>query len=276
MSGPRGEDGFDDRSGSGWQEPAHLGEGAGGPAREEAAPSSWEPPGWSLPPGYPGQEGTQAQEPGGWAPAADPALGAAPEEDPFGLRAWAVQRGWTASDGSGAGDAGLRELLAAAPLRLGREHRPAGVLRGRYGNLDMVAFDVVFPLGRRLRHQYAVTAAPLLGAVPRLRLSPARFWKHGTSGLLQVPSGDPEFDARWTLLAGEDAPQVRRLAQDPTVRGLLLGSDDGDEFWTAGTGGGWSGSFVAVVRPDAHRPLLLEHHARLLTAVVGALAAGAF
>jgi hypothetical protein len=61
------------------------------------------------------------------------------------------------------------------------------------------------------------------------------------------------------------------------VRGLLLGSDDGDEFWTAGGGGGWAGGgWVAAVRPDAHRPLLLEHHARLLTAVAGALAAGAF
>jgi hypothetical protein len=277
MSGPRGEDGFDDRSGSGWQEPAHLGEGAAGPAREEATPSSWEPPGWSLPPTQPESQVAQEEgQGGGRSPAGDPGRATAPVEDPFGLRAWAVQRGWTASDGSGPGDAVLHDLLAAGPVRLGREHRPAGVLRGRYGTLDMVAFDVVFPLGRRLRYEYAVTAAPLLGSVPRLRLSPARFWKHGTGGLLQVPSGDPEFDARWTLLAAEDAPQVRRLAQDPTVRGLLLGSDDGDEFWTTGTGGGWSGSFVAVVRPDAHRPLLLEHHARLLTAVVGALAAGAF
>ena len=63
--------------------------------------------------------------------------------------------------------------------------------------------------------------------------------------------------------------QVRRLVADPTVRGLLLGSDDGDEFWTAA-------GFLAVIRPDAHRPVLLEHHARLLTAAVGALAAAAF
>jgi hypothetical protein len=32
---------------------------------------------------------------------------------------------------------------------------------------------------------------------------------------------------------------------------------------------------VAAIRPDGHRPELVEHHARLLTAVVGALAAGA-
>ena len=29
-------------------------------------------------------------------------------------------------------------------------------------------------------------------------------------------------------------PQVRRLVQDPPVQGLLLGTDDGDEFWTGG------------------------------------------
>ena len=73
--------------------------------------------------------------------------------------------------------------------------------------------------------------------------------------------------ARAAREGGEDGPQVRRLAQDPAVHGLLLGTDDGDEFWT-GAG------HVAAVRPDGHRPQLIEHHARLLTAIVGALAAG--
>jgi hypothetical protein len=263
MSAPRGEDGFDDgtgRDGAGWQEPAHLGEGASGreQPRQEPPASSWEPPGWSLPPVQPG-----------WSAGGDSGQAAALAEDPFGLRAEAVQRGWTVSDGSGPGDAVLRDLLAAGPLRLGREHRPAGVVRGRWGTLDLVAFDVVHPLGRRTVFQYAVTAAPLLGAVPALRLSPARLWKHRTGGLVHVPSGDPEFDTRWTLLAAEDGPQVRRLVEDSTVRGLLLASDDGDEFWTAV-------GYLAVVRPDAHRPVLLDHHARLLAAVVAALAAAAF
>jgi hypothetical protein len=141
------------------------------------------------------------------------------------------------------------------------------VLRGRSGSLDLVAFDIAFPLGRSLVSKYAVTAAPLLGVVPALRLSPARFWRHRTGGLVPVASGNEAFDTRWLLMAAEDGPQVRRLVQDPAVQGLLLGTDDGDEFWT-GAG------HLAAVRPDGHRPLLIEHHARLLTALVGALALG--
>jgi hypothetical protein len=101
-------------------------------------------------------------------------------------------------------------------------------------------------------------------APPTLRLSPARFWKHRTGGLMQIPSGNPDFDQRWALLAADDNPAVRRLSQDPQVQGLLLGTDDGDEFWTAA-------GHLAAVRPDGHRPSLLEHHARLLAAVVAAL-----
>jgi len=190
-----------------------------------------------------------------------------PETDPVGAQGWALQNGWTVSDGSGPEDAGLAELIASSPVRPGKEARAASVLRGRAGPLELVAFDIAYPLGRGLVPKYAVTAAPLLGGVPTLRLSPARFWKHRTGGLGPVPSGEEAFDARWMLLAAEDSPQVRRLAQDPAVHGLLLGTDDGDEFWTAA-------GHVCAVRPDGHRPQLLEHHARLLTAIVGALAAG--
>jgi hypothetical protein len=141
--------------------------------------------------------------------------------------------------------------------------------------VELVAFDVVYPWGRQWVAKYAVTAAPLLAAVPSFRLSPARLWKHRTGGLVQIASGNEAFDSRWQLLAAEDGPQVRRLAGDPGIQGLLLGTDDGDEFWTAAVReGGGAGNFVAAVRPDGHRPQLIEHHARLLTAIVGTLAAG--
>ncbi|MGY1601986.1 hypothetical protein [Geodermatophilus sp. SYSU D00815] len=292
----RDRDGFDDRrdEGAGWQEPAHLGGGGDqpqadrGPSRPEE-PAPWEPPGWSLPPAQrdetqPGAippEQPPAEEPGPYPPPAEqPRRGLfggrrrrpgaveqvfAYQGDLVGAQAWAVQHGWAVSDGAQPQDAVLGELIAAAPVRLGRDHRPAAVVRGRVGTTDLVAFDVVYESGRYRVPEYAVTAAPVLLPLPRMRLTPARFWKHGTGGLLQIPSGDEEFDTRWVLLAAEDGPDLRRLVADPTLRGLLLGSDDGDEFWTAA-------GHVAAIRPDGHRPSLIEHHARLLGAVLGALA----
>jgi len=302
MSTPRDRDGFDD--GSDWQEPPHL---SGDERAGEVEPNiadrrqrprdsghtsdheAWQPPGWDLPAASPDRDRPPVDP--SWVPPTVPPT-AAPERtrgglfgsrqrardpemeraftyegDQLGAQSWALQHGWTVSDGSGPEDAVLADLLGTAPVRPGKEARPAGVLRGRAGAVELVAFDVVYPWGRQWVAKYAVTAAPLLGAVPTLRLSPSRLWKHGTGGLVPVISGDEAFDSRWQLLAAEDGPQVRRLAQDPAVHGLLLGTDDGDEFWT-GAG------HLAAVRPDGHRPQLIEHHARLLTAIVGALAAG--
>ncbi|MGY1807587.1 hypothetical protein ACI8AF_09470 [Blastococcus sp. SYSU D00669] len=296
----RDRDGFDDRrdEGAGWQEPAHLG-GAGGdqppadrgPSRPDE-PAAWEPPGWSLPPAQRDehQPNTVEQPPADQPPLHQPPVGPPAGEprrglfggprrrtsgaaeqvfayqgDLVGAQTWAVQHGWAVSDGTGPQDAVLAELIATAPVRLTKDHRPAAVVRGRVGTTDLVAFDVVFESRRYRVPEYAVTAAPVLLPLPRMRLAPARFWKHGTGGLLQIPSGDEEFDLRWVLLATEDSPDLRRLVGDPTLRGLLLGSDDGDEFWTAA-------GHVAAIRPDGHRPSLIEHHARLLGAVLAALA----
>lgn len=291
----RPDDGEDPGKGARWQEPAHL--SGDDPADEPnvadrrrtprdsddtADGPTWQPPGWDLPPAEPDRSLERqpdavpppAQQPvrgglfGGSRPR-DPEMERAFTYggDPVGAQQWALEHGWTISDGSGPEDAPLRGLVDTAPTRLTKDHRPASVLRGRSGSLELVAFDVVYASGRYVVPEYAITAAPVLGSVPVLRLSPARLWKHGVGGLVPIASGDEAFDTRWVLLAAEDSPQVQRLAQDPTVHGLLLGTDDGDEFWT-GAG------HVAAIRPDGHRPALLEHHARLLTAVVQALAAG--
>ena len=255
--------------------------------------ATWQPPGWDLPPATPDRElpAPDQQRPSdvdpSWGPPGTPppvqertrpglfgprARGEVEkvftyEGDVAGAQGWALQQGWTISDGNAPEDAVLRELVASAPVRATKDHRPASVLRGRSGTLDLVAFDIVYASGRYFVPEYAVTAAPLLGAVPGLRLSPARLWKHRTGGLVPIASGNEAFDTRWQLLAAEDGPQVRRLAQDPAVQGLLLGTDDGDEFWTAA-------GHVAAIRPDGHRPQLLEHHARLLNALVSALSVG--
>ena len=192
-----------------WREPAHLG-GGRRPGRRRrsrsrrvrACPPSRVPGGASPVAGAGGPRGDVAEV-------------FAPQGDLVGSQGWALQHGWSISDGTGPQDAVLAELVASAPVRPGREHRPAGVLRGRVGNLEMVAFDVVYPVGRSWVAQWAVTAAPLLAAVPGFRLSPARFWKHRTAGLVPLASGNEAFDARWLLLAAEDAPELRRLVQDP-------------------------------------------------------------
>ena len=310
MSEPRDRDGFDERDPEGgWREPPHL-RGDDDVDRPNIADrrrtprgegEPWTPPGWDLPPPertVPGRTDVPAEPAGPDAPVdrapepqpAPPPEGpptpppsapwtAAPRRmgeasrvfayqgDPVGAQAWAVQNGWAISDGSAPEDAPLPDLIAAAPVRLTKDHRPAGVLRGRADALDMVAFDVLYASGRTVVPEYAVTAVPLLAPVPYFRLSPARFWKHGTGGLLPVPTGDAAFDARWVLYTAEDWPGVRALAADAGVRGLLLNTDDGDEFWSAA-------GHVAAIRPDGHRPLLIEHHARLLTAIVRAVTGG--
>jgi hypothetical protein len=303
-------DGFDDAEGRGWREPPHLGGGAEDedrpnfadrrktPRDEPPAGQPWQPPGWDLPAAEPERPAPRPEDP----PASYPPPQPLPPEQPYppqefppqdqparrglfgrrrrqpgaveqvfryegdlvGAQGWALQKGWTVSDGTTPQDAPLAELIASAPVRATKDHRAGNVLRGRAGSLELVAFDVVYASGRYLVPEYAVTAVPMLGSVPGFRLSPARFWRHRTGGLVPMPSGDPAFDARWLLLAAEDDPQLRRLVQDPAVHGLLLGSDDGDEFWSAA-------GYVAAIRPDGHRPQLLEHHARLLTAITAGL-----
>lgn len=231
----------------GWHEPSHLGpEGSGAGAGAGAAAPAPVP------------------EPAAPRRRDDLRQALTHRGDPWGVQGWALGVGWESSDGTGPRDAVLAEVLAGSPLRVGKDARPANVVRGRAGTLELVAFDVVEPLGRGWVPRFGITAAPLLAPPPSFRLTPARFWKHRTGGLLQLPSGNPAFDTRWTVLAAQDAPPLRQVVQDPTLQGLLLATDDGDEFWTAA-------GHVAAVRPDGQRPDLVEHHARLLGAVVAAL-----
>jgi len=76
-----------------------------------------------------------------------------------------------------------------------------------------------------------------------------------------VPSR-PGRSPRWTA-AGD--PSASGLVVSSRAAAALLATDDGDEIWATGTA-------LAGLRPDGHRPDLLEHHLRLLTTIVRDLA----
>lgn len=212
----------------------------------------------------PGSEEGQApvrrswwQRLGAGPPSTDPAAG--PQWS--GLADAAERRGWPLQDQ----DPTLAPLLAGAPLRLTAEHRAAPVLRGRVGTWDLLACDVryVMPRGELSPAQYAVTALPVPIPLPVLRISPRRFLSHGTAGLLLVPTGEADFDARWRVLAEQDTPEVRGLI-GPDLQAALLDGPDVDELWTAA-------GHLAASRADGHHEVLLDLHASLLTAAMTGL-----
>jgi len=179
------------------------------------------------------------------------------------LTEWASGHGWSISDGDSAEDAPLVDLVASAPMRLDPYHRARGVVRGQVGGWRMSAFEIVYERGRDRVTRYAVTAAPSLLPLPRLRLVPARFWTHKTGGMVPLPSGDEAFDMRWTLLVAEEAPIARTLLTEP-VRALLLASEDRDEIW-------YGAGQLAIARTDNHHPDLLNWHAQVLSTLLAAL-----
>jgi len=182
------------------------------------------------------------------------------------LTEWAQGRGWSVSDGNSAEDAPLVDLIASAPMRLDTYHQARGVVRGQLGSWRMTGFEIVYERGRDRVRRYAVTAAPSLVPLPTLRLVPARFWSHKTGGMMALPSGDPAFDMRWTLLASEDSQIARSLLAEP-VRALLLASEDRDEIW-------YGAGHLAITRPDNHYSDLLEEHAQVLSCLLAALSFG--
>ena len=185
------------------------------------------------------------------------------EVDRGGAGAWARRAGWGRI---GAPDPQLQvveELVRSAPARrIGSDHHPRDVLAGSVDGVGMLAFDIAVSASTGWITEWAVTAAALPDGAPAVRLTPARLWLHDPDGLARAGSGDEAFDARWRVL-GRDS-RARRVAGDPAVRRALLATDDGDDIWIAA-------GHVAALRPDGHRPALLEHHVRLLAVIRRAL-----
>lgn len=178
-----------------------------------------------------------------------------------GLAPAAERRGWPMLEV----DLTLGPLLAEAPLWLTAEHRAAPVLRGRSGTWDVLACEVryLMPRGELSMAQYAVTALPVPLPLPVLRISPRRFLNHATSGLLLVPTGAPDFDGRWRVLASQDSPEVRGVI-GPDLQAALLAGPDIDEVWTAA-------GHLAASRADGHHDVLIDQHASLLSAAMTGL-----
>lgn len=189
----------------------------------------------------------------------------ASEADRGGVGAWARRAGWERVGPSNPQLRVAEDLVLGAPVRrIGSDHHPRDVVAGSIGGLDLLAFDIAVSASTGWIAEWAVTAAAVPDGAPVVRLTPTRFWLHDSDGLTRIETGDETFDARWRVL-GEDA-RAQRVADDPAVRQALLGTDDGDDVWTAA-------GHLAVLRPDGHRPLLLEHHLRLLAVIHRALVA---
>ncbi|RBY77902.1 hypothetical protein DQ239_09275 [Blastococcus sp. TF02-09] len=191
----------------------------------------------------------------------------ASDADRVGIRTWARRAGWEAVDGSGRRQRVADELVRSAPARrIGSDHHPRNVIAGSVDGLDVLAFDIAVSATTGWIAEWAVTAAAVPAGAPTVRLTPARLWLHDPDGLARLETGDERFDARWRVL-GRDAG-ARQVADDAAVRQALLATDDGDDFWIAA-------GHLAALRPDGHRPLLLEHHLRLLAVIQRALGSAA-
>ncbi|MQA35772.1 hypothetical protein [Modestobacter roseus] len=180
-----------------------------------------------------------------------------------GVADWAWRAGWTRVEATGPRYGVAQELVRSAPVRrIDADHRPRDVIAGSAGDLDLLAFDIAVRARTGAIPEWAVTAVPLPDGAPAVRVSPARLWSHGAQELTQAATGDDALDRRWRILGDDD--RVAQLAGDPALQQALLATDDGDDIWTAA-------GHVAALRPDGHRPQLLEHHARLLAVVHRAL-----
>ncbi len=187
----------------------------------------------------------------------------ASDADRGGAGAWARQAGWERVGASSPQRVAAEELVRSAPVRrIGSDHHARDVVAGSIDGLDVLAFDIAVSASTGWIAEWAVTAAALPDDPPVVRLTPTRLWLHDPDGLTRVESGDAAFDARWRVLG--DGARAQHVADDVAVRQALLATDDGDDIWIAA-------GHLAALRPDGHRPLLLEHHVRLLAVVHRAL-----
>ena len=247
------------------------GRAAGEPRAQPAGPASWAPPGWDRPPAppprpAPGPAG-RGRAGAGRLPGAE--RRSAYETDLVGAQGWALQHGWTISDGEGPQDAVLAGP-ARRPRRCGPARRP-----GRPACCAAV----------RARWSWSRSTSPTRsgrsvvaevrgdgGAAARRRRRRCGCPRPASGGT--APAGSSRCPAATTRStpAGCCSPPrtVRRCAGWCRTRPCRACCSAP----TTATSSGPAPGISPAIRPDGHRPLLIEHHARLLTALVGALALG--
>jgi hypothetical protein len=182
-----------------------------------------------------------------------------------GTAAWLRQHNWTPIDASDNRFSDAGELVRTAPARrIGDDHHPRNVRAGDAGQAQGLAFEIGVDAATGWIPEWAVTALTCAPSAPTVRWTPARLWSHNPTKLVQLPSGNADFDARWRILSTSDDELSRRVAADPAAQQALLATDDGDDTWTAA-------GHVAALRPDGHRPELLTHHLQLLSVLKGSL-----
>ena len=227
----------------GWREPSHLGPGPAAPGPRRSPPAGPPPRAAGT---RSGRRSPTAATRGAcrrWALARR--LGELRRHRPARRRPRRGARRQPAARGQGR-PARRRRPRPGRHARAGRLRR-RGALRARVG-------PAVRRHGRAPARAAAVLPAepgPLLEA-PHRRAAAAAQRQPG----VRHPLDDAGRRGRRRRCAG--------WCRTRTLQGLLLATDDGDEFWTAA-------GHVAAVRPDGQRPDLVEHHARLLGAVVAAL-----
>ena len=172
---------------------------------------------------------------------------------------WFRERGWSPV-GEPTSVPVVAELMEAAPVPVGDEHRPYGAFAGRYEELDALAFNVGFSTKQGIASKWTITAVGRISEGDAFWLHPARLGSFHRKGVSAHPVGSSR-DSGWSLLTmRDDSPLSQKLAQSTSISEALLGTDGGDEIWGSQTA-------IAALRPDDYRPALLQHHLQLLRTI---------
>ena len=239
----------------------HLAAGGLGPARGGARPGRPARPGSRR---APDRRSPRPAATSGGFPVEQPVM--VPPADTWGTQAWALSVGWLLSDGTGPEDAPLAALVHERPGAPG-QGGPCRAGPARPGNgLDLVAFDIVSPMGRQ-------SVARTRSLPPRCSAPspPSGCPRPGCGGT--APAAWCRCPARTRSSTAAGCCSRPRTARRCAGWSRTRWSASCCSAATTATSCGRPPASSPRSGPTANRPQLIEHHARILAAVVAALAA---